>query len=395
MLACAVLEVLAWGAGCARAASEFGSFGSGAGQLYEPNGIAVEQASGDVYVVDTNNRRVAKFTQDGAFLLAWGWGVADGRTPALQTCVSKCYPGLSGRGAGQFGFAEGVAVDNDPTSASYGDVYVVDLGQFRVEKFNPVGEFLLMFGGGVNETAHDRGEAANEDICPVHPGDRCGAGVEGSAAGQFDFVAEDSFIAVGSTGTVYVADRNRVQEFSSAGVLESQIKFTPPEASGPEAGGIGALAVDGAGDLYVVRNGVSSVTEYGPSGEPLRTFDDKGEPEIASGPTPSIALDAAGDLFIDDFAGERHSVLEYGLPGRAPVRFDVGGEDGLHGIAVDKRSGSLYVLSTSGNTRPPVAHVRVVGLPRVARSGGVGGVVAEGGGVSDLFEYGVPASIFG
>jgi hypothetical protein len=37
----------------------------------------------------------------------------------------------------------GVAVDNDPLSSSYGDVYVADsAGGGRVEKFSSSGEFL-------------------------------------------------------------------------------------------------------------------------------------------------------------------------------------------------------------------------------------------------------------
>src|SRR5690348_7203151 len=57
----------------------FGSFGSGnaatAGKFYETAGIAVNQASGDVYVVDRNNQRVQEFDGDGEFIRAWGFDV--------------------------------------------------------------------------------------------------------------------------------------------------------------------------------------------------------------------------------------------------------------------------------------------------------------------------------
>ncbi|HEY7951479.1 MAG TPA: hypothetical protein VID70_00735, partial [Solirubrobacteraceae bacterium] len=132
------------------------SFGSGEGEesgqfSSNASGIAVEQESGDVYVSDTGNERVDKFGPAGEFLFAWGWGVADGHTEALQTCTASCFEGVSGGGgAGELREPGGVAVDNDPLSASYRDVYVVDAGNGRVEKFDSSGNFLLMFGGGVN-----------------------------------------------------------------------------------------------------------------------------------------------------------------------------------------------------------------------------------------------------
>src|ERR1700683_310144 len=111
----------------ARADGQFGSYGTGAGMFVEPNGIAVDQQSGEVYVVDSNNERVDRFTGQGSFVLAWGWGVADGRSERLQRCTTACFAGLRGAGAGQLGFAEGAAVDNDQASASRHDVYVVDI----------------------------------------------------------------------------------------------------------------------------------------------------------------------------------------------------------------------------------------------------------------------------
>ena len=51
---------------------QFGSQGSGAGQFQTPVGVAVDQASGDVYVADSGNARVQKFSATGAFIAAWG-----------------------------------------------------------------------------------------------------------------------------------------------------------------------------------------------------------------------------------------------------------------------------------------------------------------------------------
>ncbi|HSZ05756.1 MAG TPA: hypothetical protein VK778_11265 [Solirubrobacteraceae bacterium] len=356
-----LLASLALLAAPAGAVTQFGSYGTGAGEFIEPNGIAVDQHTGDVYVVDTNNARIEKFTKDGGFLLAWGWGVADGKTQALQTCTTTCFAGARGSGAGQLQFAEGIAVDNDPRSPSYEDVYVVDIENNRVQKFSPTGKFLLMFGGEVNHTADTHHEASNEGICPINPGDQCTAGTQGNGNGQFDFTVEGSFIAVGPNGIVYVGSHNSIEEFSAEGLYQSQIKLLPaPVATGtPEAGGTSGLAINAEGDLYVIRHGTAGIDEYEPSGNLIRNLDNDGEPAYAEGPTPTIAVDPAGDLFVDVHVDERHHVDEYNAAGAKLVSFDYDMADGLHGIAYDERGNALYVVSTS----PTTARVRVLTPP--------------------------------
>src|SRR4029077_7427666 len=144
----------------ARAAADqvIGGSGSAAGQTLNPAGLAVDNETGQLYVADQGNHRVDVFDAEGHFEMAFGWGVKDGRAE-LQVCTTVCRKGLSGGGAGEFGQVKEVAIDNDPTSPSHHDVYVLDNGEpgfennnggaFRVEKFTPTGEFLLTWGGGV------------------------------------------------------------------------------------------------------------------------------------------------------------------------------------------------------------------------------------------------------
>jgi DNA-binding beta-propeller fold protein YncE len=370
---CVLACTLELDAGVARAEREFGSYGTKGGQFVEPNGIAVDQESGDVYVMDSGNERVEKFTSDGAFLLAWGWGVADGHTPALQTCTraAHCFGGLDGTGAGQFGFAEGLAVDNDPHSASHHDVYVVDIDSYRVEKFSPAGRFLLMFGGAVNASARERGEVSGEGVCPVLPGDRCTIGTSGSASGQFDFRDEGNFIAVGTGGMIYVGDHNRVQEFSPNGTYKSQVALVPAVRGGGEEGGTLALALDADGGMYVVRYGISGVQRYTPGGQLVQTLDEEAVPEGDESPTPSMTVDPEGHLFLDYHVGQEHHVVEYDALGLEVASFDTGmaygpgGLDGLHGIAYGDAAGSLYVV----NAESPFARVRILAVPGL--SGGL------------------------
>jgi hypothetical protein len=165
--------------------------GGGAGQLNAPHGIAVNQVSGDVYVLDRENLRVEQFGADGDFIRAWGWGVTDG-TDAFQVCEmpGPCQSGTAGSGDGQLaptGASSGIAVD--PSS---GAVYVADPGNGRVQKFSAVGSFLTTFG------------------------------VAGSGDGQFGPDSPDR-IAVDSTGDVYANDPGnlRIQRFAGTGAFET------------------------------------------------------------------------------------------------------------------------------------------------------------------------------
>ena len=78
------------------------------GMFYFPEAVAAD-ASGHVYVADTFNERIQKFTSTGAYLTQWGMnGSGDGRSDPL-----------------------GVAVD------ASGNVYVADTGNHRIQKFAP------------------------------------------------------------------------------------------------------------------------------------------------------------------------------------------------------------------------------------------------------------------
>lgn len=81
--------------------------GTGDGEFDHPYGIAVD-SSGRVYVVDSLNHRIQKFTSTGSLITKWG---------------------SYGDGDGQFYFPEGIAVDRT------GYVYVVESNNARIQKF--------------------------------------------------------------------------------------------------------------------------------------------------------------------------------------------------------------------------------------------------------------------
>ena len=112
-------------------------------KLSKPSGVAVNESTGDVYVVDAGNNRVERFSATGSFIAAWGWGVSDGKEE-YEVCTSACKDGLPGTGLAQFNSPEAIAIDNT-TGPSGGDVYVVSdrVSQPNViEKFSSTGESL-------------------------------------------------------------------------------------------------------------------------------------------------------------------------------------------------------------------------------------------------------------
>ncbi len=210
---------------------QVGIYGSGAGQLAYAYGISVDPNDGSVYVVEYDDNRIQKFTSDGSFIAAWGWGISDG-TSAFQVCTSGCQSGISGGGAGQFNYPYGVAVDGN------GDVYVSDGSNRRIQKFDQDGNFLFTYGWGVQDGA------SQFEICT----NGCQSGDYGNGEGQFIWAYD---LVVDSTGNVYVIDYNndRVQRFDSAGNY-IDMWGSSGSASG-QFDGPSSLAIDPGGHLYI------------------------------------------------------------------------------------------------------------------------------------------------
>ena len=141
LVVCVVVCACAWCCAPALAASVRGhvfsaSLGSeGEGALSDPGAVAVDDATGDSYVLDRGHDRIVRYGPQGEFLAAWGWGVQNG-APDYQVCTSGCQPGVPGRGKYQFNaYVMSLAVDNctkpdgEPCSStedpSVGDVYVL------------------------------------------------------------------------------------------------------------------------------------------------------------------------------------------------------------------------------------------------------------------------------
>jgi len=135
--------------------ADFGSNGSGNGNLSFPQGIAID-ASNNVYIADTGNSRIEEFTSTGGFVRVWG---------------------SSGTGNNQFTSPTGV-------TAAGGNVYVADSGNNRIQSFTSTGTFNEAYG------------------------------TAGSGDGQF---SDPQDLAADAFGNIFVADtvNDRVQKLSN------------------------------------------------------------------------------------------------------------------------------------------------------------------------------------
>jgi len=286
-----------------------GTRGSGAGEIEGARGVAVDRAEDLLYVADAGNNRVDVFdATTGAFVRAFGGGVADGATPALQVCTSTCFRGLSGDGPGLFNGMEGIAVDNDPASPAFHSVYVFDNGNHRVQRFAPDGSFVWMVGGGVNETT-------GGNLCTALSGDTCGSGTAGDGEGQINTILSGG-VAVGPGGIVYVADqvdeetgnrKIRVQKYEPSGAPAGQLIL---EVDGG-AGRVTGLAVDSGGNIYVTTSNVTgAVRKFSPTGVELFEVN-------PSFNNSAVAVDMADRLFVADASGETltSKIFEYSPTG--------------------------------------------------------------------------------
>jgi hypothetical protein len=207
--------VLALGAAQAQAApkgvvSFFGEAGTGAGQFSTPRGVAANESTGHLYVVDSLNNRIQEFDALGNFVRTWGRGVQDG-TPAAQICAAPgpCRQGSTGVLGGEFNNPQGIAIDQ-----SDGSVYVTEQNNLRVQKFDSDGNFLRAWGrdvvvGGVTTT----------EVCTVAA--NCKIGVAGPLGGEFATTFSGHVAVSPVDDNVVVADpgNRRVQEFDSSGAF--------------------------------------------------------------------------------------------------------------------------------------------------------------------------------
>jgi hypothetical protein len=307
------------------------SFGEGqlslraATELSPGSGLAVDQATHDVYVADTANHRVDEFSASGAFIRAWGWGVTNGKAERQVCTTSSCRAGIAGSAPGQFDAPVAVAVDNSPTGE--GDVYVAESGEFAagedvVQKFTKEGALLTSWGT---------------------EGQITGGPVEGSGTGDTTSGSEEVTELEVTSGTLHT-----LAHVSGAGIppdtfvsegLPPTITLSKPATA--TASGvpltfnvaffrIGGIGVDGEGNLRVADQ--KGLFEFSQTGAFVQRTATGGESILG------LAVAPSGDSFLD----APSKVLEF-EPGGGLTGTALETERSSTGVAFDSTSEELFV----------------------------------------------------
>jgi len=198
--------------------------------------------------------------------------------------------GSEGSGDGQFIAVKGIAVD------SSGNIYVADRGNLRIQIFNSAGNFIKMFGWGV-----DTGANAFETCTSG-----CQAGISGSGDDQFSNPID---IAIDSSGNIYVVDikNDRIQIFNSAGVFQS--KFGSYGSGDGQFNDPIDIAIDSSGNIYVIDKGNDDIQIFNSAGVFQSKFGSPGSGEGQFGNPFGIALDSSGNIYVSDAYNHRIQIF--------------------------------------------------------------------------------------
>ena len=215
--------------------------------------------------------------------------------------------------SGQFSYPVGVAVD------SLDNVYVTDLVNDRIQKFNSSGAFLTQWGSSGNESGQFRlpwgtavdssgnvyvSDLVNDCIQKFNSSGIFLAklGSSGNETGQF---LCPTGVAVDSLDNVYVADtgNSRIQKFNGSGAF-----LTQWGSSGNESGQFSypmGVAVDSLDNVYVVDMNNSRIQKFNSSGPFLTQWGSSGNESGQFSYPMGVAVDSLDNVYVADMNNSR------------------------------------------------------------------------------------------
>jgi uncharacterized protein (TIGR03437 family) len=336
-------------------------------QLNFPTGIAID-GSGNLYVADSSNLRLRK--------------IAGGSISTVAGNGLLSYSGDGGPGiAAQLNGPQGVAADKS------GNLFIADTGNNAVRQVAKGGGITTFVGNGTagsggNQLSGPQGVAADASG-NVYITDTQNARVQKVAGGGASTLAGGSNFytpvggAVDATGNVYVADLNsnvvRVISPSGsvstlAGTGNAGFSGDGGPAASAQLNSPQAVAVDGAGNIYIADTGNYRIREVTLDGK-IRTIAGTGLPGFSGdggtavlaqiGPPAGVAVDAGGNVYFTDGGTRVRKVNSVGfiftIAGNGTQGYSGDGSgaaqaqlNGPTAVAVDG-SGNVFVADTGNN----------------------------------------------
>jgi tripartite motif-containing protein 71 len=311
--------------------SEFGTLGSAPGQLNPGINGGLALLGDNLYVGDQDNDRIQRFHLG-----------ADGRPDAPPVVF-----GAQGRGPGQFDIVAGLAVDPARDHA----VFVADDRNNRVQRFSADGAFEAL------------------------------AGTLGSGPGQF---INPYDAGVDLAGRLFVADNqnHRIVRLD-AGTLAFATSFGGPGLGPGKLNNVRGIAVapaaDAAGGVFATNTSLNQVSEFGVDGAYVRSWGVDGRGPGAFMQPRDVAAEANGDIVVTDTRADRVEVLRANgtvdtwarISAALGTPISGGGKREFRdptAVAVDPRDGDVWVAEGGGHR-----------VQKIPQSGAIAGVVTYGG----------------
>jgi len=228
--------------------------------------------------------------------------------------------GTPGSADGQLGQLHDLDLD------SAGNIWVVDIGNQRLQKFNSIGTFLMKIDNGFCDISNPSNPACNT-LAP-------GAIEDGD--GQF---FSPKSLAIDSSGNIWVADtnNNRLQKFDSSGTF--LMKFGSTGSGNGQFDNANSIAIDSSGNLYVSDHNNRRVQIFDSSGNFLSQFGSFGTGDGEFINTHYVAIDSFDRIYVGD--RERPVVQIFDSSGNFITKF--GSFSDAKDIAIDN-SGKIYVV---------------------------------------------------